>query len=92
LNAAQVNVRAQKPRNDVITALPDNANQWNLWPHTEPFCGGNSDDCTVSESGKEKYSMTVTMESNISTLAHTHLGFNFAEEIWIRIQSSNSNS
>lgn len=38
----------------MIVTLPDNVNQWNPGRHTEPFCGGNSDDYRVSETEKEK--------------------------------------
>lgn len=36
-----------------IKGKPDNASQWNLGPHTEPFYDGNSDGYTASEVVKE---------------------------------------
>lgn len=37
------------------TTLPGNAGQWSPGRRTEPFCDGNSDDCIVSETKKQRH-------------------------------------
>ena len=64
-----------------IKGIPDNASQWNLGPHTEPFYDGNSDGYTASEVVKEdtkdeqlqsKYMVCKTFFLKLNLLGDVH--------------------